>query len=71
MLSPLLELSECSFQHVLPNFKECVWDCWGLDVFTFNAFGVWAGYRLLHWGGGGSRRSGQARAAQLTAHHGD
>jgi hypothetical protein len=30
---------EATFQHVLPNFKECVWDSWGLDILTFNAFG--------------------------------
>ena len=42
ILSPLLEVCEASFQHVLPNFKECVWDSYGLDVFTFNAIGIWA-----------------------------
>jgi hypothetical protein len=51
LLSPMLELSEVSFQHVLPNFKECVWDSWGLDIFTFNAFGIWAGYRVLRSAG--------------------
>jgi len=34
ILSPLLEVCEASFQHVLPNFKECVWQ-------------PWAGYPLL------------------------
>eukprot|EP01043_Picozoa_sp_COSAG02_P058537 COSAG02_NODE_7302_length_3075_cov_5.568212_2_plen_382_part_00 len=51
LLSPLVEICECSFQHVLPNFKECVWDSWGLDVLTFNAFGIWLGYRLLRYCG--------------------
>ena len=29
ILSPLLEVCEASFQHVLPNFKECVWAALG------------------------------------------
>jgi hypothetical protein len=29
-------------QHVLPNFKECVWDSYGLDIFSFNAVGIYA-----------------------------
>ena len=45
--SPMCEICEASFQHVLPNFKECVWDSYGLDVFTFNAIGIWAGYKVL------------------------
>ena len=49
ILSPLLEVCEASFQHVLPNFKECLWDSWGLDILTFNAFGIWLGYQLLTW----------------------
>jgi hypothetical protein len=67
MLSPLLELSECSFQHVLPNFKECVWDCWGLDVFTFNAFGIWAGYRLLRHSGLAQVRTSESSPAHRPA----
>ena len=49
ILSPLLEVCEASFQHVLPNFKECVWVSLGLDILSFNAFGIWLGYRTLRW----------------------
>ena len=41
------QICEASFQHVLPNFKECFWDSYFLDIFSFNAFGIYAAYLLL------------------------
>ncbi len=47
MWSPMCEICEASFQHVLPNFKECFWDSYFLDIFSFNAVGIYAAYVLL------------------------
>jgi hypothetical protein len=43
----MCEICEASFQHVLPNFKECFWDSYFLDIFSFNAVGIYAAYVLL------------------------
>lgn len=40
------ELTEVSLQHVLPNFKECWWDHWVLDVTTCNLIGAAIGMAL-------------------------
>ena len=37
------EIVEYSCQHILPNFAECWWDHWLLDVFGFNLLGMLAG----------------------------
>ena len=36
VLSFSWEVLEVSFQHLLPNFKECWWDHYLLDVFGCN-----------------------------------
>ena len=38
-LSIGFELMELTFQHMLPNFNECWWDSWILDVAVCNLIG--------------------------------
>ena len=46
-----------AFTHLLPNFAECWWDAWGLDVLLCNGLGIWLGMfvckmlemRNYHW----------------------
>ena len=42
-ISIAFELCELTFQHWLPNFNECWWDSWVLDVLVCNAIGIYAG----------------------------
>lgn len=42
-ISIAFELMELTFQHWLPNFNECWWDSWVLDVAICNAFGIATG----------------------------
>ena len=44
-LSIGFELMELTFQHMLPNFNECWWDSWILDVALCNFIGIWAGMK--------------------------
>jgi Phosphatidyl serine synthase len=37
---------ELTFQHMLPNFNECWWDSWILDVALCNFLGMWAGMKV-------------------------
>ena len=39
MLSIGFEFMELTFQHMLPNFNECWWDSWILDVAVCNFIG--------------------------------
>jgi hypothetical protein len=39
-VSVMFELMELTFQHWLPNFNECWWDSWILDVLICNNIGV-------------------------------
>ena len=43
LLSVAFELAEYALEHQLPNFAECWWDHWLLDVAICNALGIWAG----------------------------
>ena len=43
VLSIGFELMELTFQHMLPNFNECWWDSWILDVAVCNFGGLVAG----------------------------
>lgn len=45
-LSIGFELMELTFQHMLPNFNECWWDSWILDVALCNFIGIWAGMKV-------------------------
>lgn len=42
-ISIAFELMEVTFQHWLPNFNECWWDSWVLDVAVCNAIGITTG----------------------------
>ena len=42
-MSIAFELCEKTFKHWLPNFNECWWDSWLLDVAICNAFGIYMG----------------------------
>lgn len=45
----MFEACEYSLQHQLPNFAECWWDHWILDVATCNLLGIWMGMRTIKW----------------------
>ena len=45
ILSVMFEVAEYSLQHQLPNFAECWWDHWILDVATCNWLGIWLGMK--------------------------
>jgi phosphatidylserine synthase 2 len=48
-LSILWEVLELSFQKVLPNFHECWWDHWVIDVLLCNAAGLFLGMWTARW----------------------
>ncbi|KAF8065960.1 PSS2 [Scenedesmus sp. PABB004] len=43
------ELLEATFAHMMPNFNECWWDSWLLDVAICNAVGIYAGMATVRW----------------------
>jgi len=49
ILSILFEFCEYSLQHLLPNFNECWWDHWILDVLTCNWAGIWLGMKTCKY----------------------
>ena len=50
-LSILFELMELTFQHMLPNFNECWWDSWILDVAVCNNIGIITGLWTVRYFG--------------------
>ncbi|XP_046374685.2 phosphatidylserine synthase 1-like isoform X1 [Haliotis rufescens] len=56
-ISVMWEITEMAFAHLLPNFAECWWDAWVLDVLLCNGIGIWLGMyvckklemRNYHW----------------------
>ncbi|KAJ1642252.1 hypothetical protein J3B02_001230 [Coemansia erecta] len=46
IMSIVFELLEYSLAHQLPNFNECWWDHWILDVFTCNWLGIYVGMKF-------------------------
>ena len=46
VISVGFEIMELTFQHMLPNFNECWWDSWILDVALCNFIGMWAGMKV-------------------------
>ncbi|XP_041360451.1 phosphatidylserine synthase-like [Gigantopelta aegis] len=56
-ISIMWELTEVVFAHLLPNFAECWWDSWILDVLLCNGLGIFVGMyvckilemRTFHW----------------------
>ncbi|KAF9527517.1 phosphatidylserine synthase 2 [Crepidotus variabilis] len=49
ILSIAFELAEYSLQHQLPNFAECWWDHWILDVLVCNWLGTYLGMKLCQY----------------------
>lgn len=49
ILSVMFEVMEYSLQHQLPNFAECFWDHWGLDVFGANLIGIYFGMKTCEF----------------------
>jgi len=48
-LSIWWEITEMFFMHILPNFVECWWDQFLLDVLIFNMLGTVMGIQLCRW----------------------
>jgi phosphatidylserine synthase 2 len=48
-MSIMFEIMEYSLQHQLPNFEECWWDHWILDVLVCNWLGIWIGQTICHY----------------------
>lgn len=46
MISIQWEFIEMIFKHMLPNFAECWWDQWILDVLITNGLGIFVGSKL-------------------------
>jgi phosphatidylserine synthase 2 len=49
ILSVLFEIMEYSLQHQLPNFAECWWDHWILDVLCTNLLGIIIGMKICEY----------------------
>ncbi|KAI8321055.1 PSS-domain-containing protein [Martensiomyces pterosporus] len=49
ILSITFELLEYSLAHQLPNFNECWWDHWILDVLTCNWLGIYVGMKWCEY----------------------
>jgi phosphatidylserine synthase 2 len=49
IISVFFEFMEYLLQFHLPNFAECWWDHWVLDVALCNALGIWAGMKTCDY----------------------
>ncbi|MBN3290161.1 PTSS2 synthase, partial [Polypterus senegalus] len=49
IISVMFEFLEYSLEHQLPNFSECWWDHWIMDVVVCNGFGIYCGMKTLKW----------------------
>ena len=49
VISVMFEFLEYSLEHQLPNFSECWWDHWILDVLLCNGLGTLAGIITLRY----------------------
>jgi len=49
VISVTWELTEMQFQHILPNFQECWWDHWILDVLICNGGGIYTGMQVAKY----------------------
>ncbi|KAI7686379.1 hypothetical protein SSS_09905 [Sarcoptes scabiei] len=47
-ISVTWEITEVAFAHLLPNFAECWWDSWILDVLVCNGLGIFFGMYICH-----------------------
>ncbi|XP_043438086.1 phosphatidylserine synthase 2 isoform X1 [Prionailurus bengalensis] len=49
IVSVMFEFLEYSLEHQLPNFSECWWDHWIMDVLICNGLGIYCGMKTLEW----------------------
>ena len=49
ILSIMFEFAEYSLEHQLPNFGECWWDHWLLDVAICNSIGIYFGMKTCNY----------------------
>eukprot|EP00126_Sphaerothecum_destruens_P008570 Sdes_comp20265_c0_seq1m13752 len=49
IISVMFEILEYSLEFQLPNFKECWWDHWILDVLICNWGGIYFGMKTCHY----------------------
>nr|XP_032815999.1 phosphatidylserine synthase 2-like [Petromyzon marinus] len=49
IMSVMFEFLEYSLEHQLPNFSECWWDHWIMDVLVCNGLGIYCGMKTLEW----------------------
>uniref|UniRef100_A0A8C5EPC4 Phosphatidylserine synthase n=1 Tax=Gouania willdenowi TaxID=441366 RepID=A0A8C5EPC4_GOUWI len=49
IISVMFEFLEYSLEHQLPNFSECWWDHWIMDVLVCNSLGIYCGMKALAW----------------------
>ncbi|XP_008975954.2 phosphatidylserine synthase 2 isoform X1 [Pan paniscus] len=49
IISVMFEFLEYSLEHQLPNFSECWWDHWIMDVLVCNGLGIYCGMKTLEW----------------------
>ncbi|XP_061629497.1 phosphatidylserine synthase 2 isoform X2 [Phyllopteryx taeniolatus] len=49
IISVMFEFLEYSLEHQLPNFSECWWDHWIMDVLLCNGLGIYCGMKTLAW----------------------
>ncbi|NWX31602.1 PTSS2 synthase, partial [Notiomystis cincta] len=49
IISVMFEFLEYSLEHQLPNFSECWWDHWIMDVILCNGLGIYCGMKTLSW----------------------
>jgi phosphatidylserine synthase 2 len=47
--SIVFEFVEMSFEHWMPNFAECWWDHWVMDVLMANLGGIVVGHLVMHY----------------------
>ncbi|XP_022652250.1 phosphatidylserine synthase 1-like [Varroa destructor] len=48
-ISVTWEITEMAFAHLLPNFVECWWDAFILDVLICNGLGIWFGMQICRF----------------------
>uniref|UniRef100_A0A6I8P780 Phosphatidylserine synthase n=1 Tax=Ornithorhynchus anatinus TaxID=9258 RepID=A0A6I8P780_ORNAN len=49
IISVMFEFLEYSLEHQLPNFSECWWDHWIMDVLICNGLGIYCGMKTVGW----------------------
>ncbi|XP_029652149.1 phosphatidylserine synthase 2 [Octopus sinensis] len=49
VLSIMFEVLEYTLEHQLPNFSECWWDHWIMDVLVCNGLGIYLGLQTLRY----------------------